>query len=71
MTTSADESVLAPPKEGIDFDALPWNLNLPEEISYVHLTTTTGAWTKEHYDAPAIQELCLILSTSTVIGRSH
>jgi branched-chain amino acid aminotransferase len=51
MTTSVDESVLAPPKEGIDFDALPWNLNLPEEISYVHLTTTTGAWTKEHYDA--------------------
>ena len=51
MTKSTDEPVLAQPKEGIDFDALPWNLNLPEEVSYVHLTTTTGAWTKEHYDA--------------------
>jgi branched-chain amino acid aminotransferase len=38
-----------PPKEGIDFDALPWNLNLPEEINYVHLTTTSE-WTAEHYD---------------------
>lgn len=39
----------SPPKEGIEFDALPWNLNLPDEVSYLHLTTT-GEWGKEHYD---------------------
>ena len=40
-----------PPKDGIDFDNLPWNLNHPEEHTYVHLTTTTAdGWTKEHYD---------------------
>lgn len=39
-----------PPKEGIDFEALPWNLNLPDELNYVHVTTTTE-WSKEHYDA--------------------
>jgi branched-chain amino acid aminotransferase len=38
-----------PAKDSIDFDALPWNLNLPEEHSYVHLTTTAD-WTTEHYD---------------------
>jgi branched-chain amino acid aminotransferase len=38
-----------PPKEGIEFENLPWNLNLPEEVSYVHLTTTSE-WTKEHFD---------------------
>lgn len=38
------------PKEGIDFDSLPWNLNLPDEHSYLHLTTTSGSWTDEHYD---------------------
>jgi len=41
---------IKPAKEGIDFDALPWNLNHPEEHSYVHLTTTTGKWSEEHYD---------------------
>lgn len=39
-----------PPKEGVEFDSLPWNMNLPEESSYVHLTTT-GEWSSEHYDA--------------------
>jgi branched-chain amino acid aminotransferase len=39
-----------PPKAGIEFEALPWNMNLPEEVNYVHLTTT-GEWTPEHYDA--------------------
>jgi branched-chain amino acid aminotransferase len=39
-----------PPKEGIDFESLPWNLNLPDEHAYVHVTTTSE-WTKEHYDA--------------------
>jgi branched-chain amino acid aminotransferase len=38
------------PKDGIDFISLPWNLNHPEEHLYIHLTTTTGEWTKEHYD---------------------
>ncbi len=41
---------IKPAKEGIDFESLPWNLNHPEEHSYVHLTTTTGEWSKEHYD---------------------
>jgi branched-chain amino acid aminotransferase len=41
--------VALPPKEGIEFESLPWNLNLPDESSYVHLTTT-GEWSKEHYD---------------------
>lgn len=40
----------APPKEGIDFEALPWNLNVPEELSYVHIVTSSE-WTNEHYDA--------------------
>ena len=40
-----------PAKDGIDFESLPWNLNLPEEHNYVHITTTTSEWTKEHYDA--------------------
>ena len=39
-----------PARQGIDFESLPWNLNHPEEHSYVHLTTTTGKWTKDHYD---------------------
>jgi branched-chain amino acid aminotransferase len=39
-----------PPKEGIAFEDLPWNLNLPEEHSYLHLTTTTGEWTSQHYN---------------------
>jgi branched-chain amino acid aminotransferase len=42
-------SNISPPKEGIDFESLPWNLNLPEEHYYVHITTTSE-WTVEHYD---------------------
>lgn len=38
------------PAAGIDFSSLPWNLNLPEHHSYVHLTTKKE-WTNEHYDA--------------------
>lgn len=38
-----------PAKESIDFQALPWNLNLPEEHSYVHITTDKE-WTTEHYN---------------------
>jgi len=36
----------APPAEGIDFSSLPWNLNLPEEHSYVCLKTTSD-WSDE------------------------
>ena len=39
-----------PPKDGIEFENLPWNMNLPEEVSYIHLTTT-GEWTNKHYDS--------------------
>lgn len=39
-----------PPKDGVEFDALPWNMNLAEEVNYVHLVTT-NEWTAEHYDA--------------------
>jgi len=41
---------LVPPKDGIDFQALPWNLNCSEELSYLHITTTSE-WSKEHFDA--------------------
>ena len=36
-------------KSGIDFETLPWNLNLPEEHSYVHITTK-DVWSTAHYD---------------------
>lgn len=39
-----------PPKEGVEFENLPWNLNLPDDHSYIHLTTESGEWTTEHYD---------------------
>ena len=41
------------PLEGIDFEDLPWNLNLPEEHSYVHIKTAPGTsdWTEEHYNS--------------------
>jgi branched-chain amino acid aminotransferase len=45
----APPSTPLPPKEGVDFDSLPWNMNLPDEVNYVHLKTT-GEWTAEHYD---------------------
>lgn len=39
------------PKAGISFGTLPWNLNLPDEHSYIHLTTTPDkGWTIEHYN---------------------
>jgi branched-chain amino acid aminotransferase len=37
------------PQEGIDFSALPWNLNLPEYHSYVHIKTTTHEWKDEDF----------------------
>ena len=51
-------STPAAPKEGIEFDALPWNLNLPDEISYLHLTTN-NEWGKEHYDPDTDKGLVL------------
>jgi len=39
------------PQAGIEFDKLPWNLNLPDHHYYVHLTTDPeSGWTLEHYD---------------------
>ena len=50
-SSSASSCTLPPPaKEGIDFESLPWNLNCPEEHSYIHLTTNDG-WKDAHYDA--------------------
>mmetsp|Transcript_22706 Transcript_22706/g.33526 ORF Transcript_22706/g.33526 Transcript_22706/m.33526 type:complete len:401 (+) Transcript_22706:117-1319(+) len=37
------------PKEGVNFEDLPWNLNLPDEHYYVHITTQSE-WGKEHFD---------------------
>lgn len=39
-----------PPEEGIDFSSLPWNLNLPDKHSYVHITTTSE-WTDDHLES--------------------
>ena len=38
-----------PPVDGVDFTSLPWNLNLPEQHKYIHITTT-DTWTSKHYD---------------------
>lgn len=54
------DPVLPEPADGIDFEALPWNLNVPTAHHYLHLTTTTGAWDLSHYD-PAT-ETGLVLS---------
>ena len=47
MSSTPSPSIAAPAK-GVDFASLPWNLNLPDHHSYVHLTTTTGEWTEGH-----------------------
>ena len=41
---------IVPPREEYDFASLPWNLNLPDEHHYIHLTTTKE-FGDEHYDA--------------------
>jgi branched-chain amino acid aminotransferase len=38
------------PKSEIDFSSLPWNLNLPEEHTYLHLTCGSEGWTDNHYN---------------------
>jgi len=55
-------SSLATPKEGINFEELPWNLNLPEEHVYIHITTESGEWTKEHYDETKPDEGLIVSS---------
>lgn len=49
MSLKAKNLAIVDPKEGIDFASLPWNLNLPEEHVYIHITTTT-TWTEEHLE---------------------
>ena len=39
--------LLPPPAPGIDFASLPWNLNVPEEHVYLHVTTSTD-WSDEN-----------------------
>ena len=52
MATDGKSRLLPPPpKENVAFGTLPWNLNLPDHHSYIHLTTTPEkGWTIEHYD---------------------
>jgi branched-chain amino acid aminotransferase len=53
MTSASSTSSSIPsPKEGIDFEALPWNLNLPNEHFYLHLTTDKE-WPAEGSDDEA------------------
>ena len=42
-------STPAPPAAGIDFASLPWNMNLSDKSSYIHVTTTSE-FTQEHLD---------------------
>lgn len=50
-SSSTAVSSLPPPREDIAFDDLPWNLNVPSEHSYIHLTTTPDkGWTLDHYN---------------------
>jgi len=62
MTSSSNP---LPPKEGIDFETLPWNLNCPEDHSYIHLTTN-DEWTSTHYDPDTDSGLLLNNSTSSL-----
>jgi branched-chain amino acid aminotransferase len=47
--TKASSNTPPPPRPGIKFESLPWNLNHPESHSYVHLTTNS-CWNDSHYD---------------------
>mmetsp|Transcript_25283 Transcript_25283/g.48504 ORF Transcript_25283/g.48504 Transcript_25283/m.48504 type:complete len:508 (-) Transcript_25283:225-1748(-) len=50
-TNEHEQTLPPPPQEGIEFNALPWNLNLPQHHYYIHLTTTPmEGWTSNHYD---------------------
>lgn len=50
---------LPPPKEGIDFESLPWNLNCPTDHNYLVIRTDTGSWTTEHYNPETDEGLLL------------
>lgn len=51
ISINGKDELPPPPKEDIAFHSLPWNLNLPDEHSYMHLTTTPDkGWTLEHYN---------------------
>jgi len=56
-STNATGTLLPEPAaEDIDFAALPWNLNLPDEHSYLHISTSTGDWSE--FESPnGIDEL--------------
>lgn len=41
---------LPKPRDDIDFESLPWNLNCPEAHNYVLVKTTSGKWEQTHYD---------------------
>lgn len=62
-TTGSNVTALPEPKSGIDFESLPWNLNVPESHNYIALSTTTGSWTTEHYDPETDTGLLLTSST--------
>lgn len=59
------DPVLPEPRKDIDFESLPWNLNLPSSHNYIHLTTTDGEWTLEHYD-PATDSGQLLSAACTL-----
>ena len=44
---------LQPPRGGIDFESLPWNMNESDKASMVYLRTKgpDAAWGPEHYDS--------------------
>lgn len=48
--TPRTKTFFVPPKEKVNFEALPWNLNLAEELKYIHVKTTSE-WSTEHYDS--------------------
>ena len=43
-------TTLQPPADGIEFDALPWNLNLPDHHKYVMIRTKTDFADDQFYD---------------------
>ena len=55
-------SSIPPPKEGIAFEDLPWNLNCPDDHSYI-IVKTKDTWTTEHYDPETDSGLLLTSST--------
>ncbi|KAL3786097.1 hypothetical protein HJC23_003214, partial [Cyclotella cryptica] len=52
MRSTSHQHRLPPPaKDDINFQSLPWNLNLPDQHYYLHLVTTPmEGWTNLHYD---------------------